>query len=67
MQIRKKGDEIKKKSSSETTGLISIQDGTDGHNFERDPPRDHPCQVWCNLVQQFQMRRFKCDLLSKYA
>jgi hypothetical protein len=25
MQIRKKGDEIKKKSSSETTGLISTK------------------------------------------
>jgi hypothetical protein len=35
-----------------------------GHNFERDPPRDHPCQVWFNLVQRFQRRRFKCDLLS---
>ena len=41
--------------------------GAVGHNFERDPPRDHPCQVWFNLVQQFQRRRFKCDLLSKYA
>jgi hypothetical protein len=30
-------------------------------------PRDHPCQVWFNLVPQFQRRRFKCDLLSKYA
>jgi hypothetical protein len=29
--------------------------------------RDHPCQVWFNLVQRFQRRRFKCDLLSKYA
>ena len=29
------------------------------------PPKDHPCQVWFNLVQQFQRRRFKCDLLSK--
>jgi hypothetical protein len=38
-----------------------------GHNFDRDPPRNHPCQVWFNLVQQFQRRRFKCDLLSKYA
>jgi hypothetical protein len=37
------------------------------HNFERDPNRDHPCQVWFNLVQRFQRRRFKCDLLSKYA
>jgi hypothetical protein len=41
--------------------------GPVGHNFERDPPRDHPCQVWFNLVQRFQRRRFKCDLLSKYA
>ena len=40
--------------------------GAVGHNFERDPPRDHLCQVWFNLVLQFQ-RRFKCDLLSKYA
>jgi hypothetical protein len=37
------------------------------HNFEGDPPRDYPCQVWFNLVQRFQRRRFKCDLLSKYA
>jgi hypothetical protein len=29
--------------------------------------RDHPCQVWFNLIQRFQRRRFKCDLLSKYA
>jgi hypothetical protein len=21
-----------------------------GHNIERNPPRDHPCQVWFNLV-----------------
>jgi hypothetical protein len=32
------------------------------HNFERDPPRDHPYQVWFNLVQRFQRRRFKCEL-----
>jgi hypothetical protein len=31
------------------------------------PPRDHPCRVWFNLVQRFQRRRFKCDLISKYA
>ena len=36
--------------------------GAVGPNFERDPSRDHPCQVWFNLVQRFQMRRFKCDL-----
>jgi hypothetical protein len=41
-----------------------MEDGAVGHNFERDPPRDHPCQVWFNLVQWFLRRRFKCDLLS---
>jgi hypothetical protein len=24
---------------------------------------EYPCQVWFNLVQRFQRRRFKCDLL----
>jgi hypothetical protein len=38
-----------------------------GHNIERDPHRDHPCQVWFNLVQRFLRRIFKCDLLQKYA
>ena len=38
-----------------------------GHNFEMGLPKDYPCQVWFNLVQRFQRRRFKCDLLSKYA
>jgi hypothetical protein len=46
---------------------FELEGGAVGHNFERDPPRDHLCQVWFNLVQQFQRRRFKCDLLSKYA
>jgi hypothetical protein len=27
----------------------------------------HPYQVWFNLVQQFLRRKFRCDLLSKYA
>jgi hypothetical protein len=31
-----------------------MEGGAVGHNFERDPPRDHPCQVWFNLVQWFQ-------------
>jgi hypothetical protein len=39
-----------------------MEGGAVGHNFERDPTRDHPCQVWINLVQRFQRRRFKCDL-----
>jgi hypothetical protein len=42
-----------------------MEGGPVGHNFERDPPRDHPYQVWFNLVQRFLRRRFKCDLLSK--
>jgi hypothetical protein len=45
---------------------IRKKDGVDGHKFERDPSRHHPCQVWFNLVQRFQRRSFKCDLLSKY-
>ena len=36
-----------------------------GHNFERDPPRDHPCQVRFNLIQRFQRRRFKCERLRR--
>ena len=32
-----------------------------GHNFERDPPKDYPSQVWFNSVQGFQRRRFKCE------
>jgi len=35
-----------------------MEGGAVGHNFERDSPRDHPCQVWFNLVQRFQRRRF---------
>jgi hypothetical protein len=45
-----------------------MEGGAVRHNFERDPPRDHPyCQFWFNLVQWFLRRRFKCDILSKYA
>jgi hypothetical protein len=35
--------------------------------IERGPPKDHPCQVYFNLVHRFQRKMFKCDLLSKYA
>jgi hypothetical protein len=34
-----------------------MEGGAVGHNFERDPPRDNPYQVWFNLVQWFQRRR----------
>jgi hypothetical protein len=33
-----------------------MEGGAVRHNFERDPPRDHPCQVWFNLVQRFQRK-----------
>jgi hypothetical protein len=42
-----------------------MEGGTVRHNFERDPPKDHPCQVWFNLVQGFQRRRFKCESLRR--
>ena len=42
-----------------------MEGGAVGHNFERDPPKDHPCQVWFNLVQGFQRRRFKCESLRR--
>ena len=42
-----------------------MEGGAVVHNFEREPPRDNPCQVWFNLVQQFQRRRFKCESLRR--
>jgi hypothetical protein len=36
-----------------------MEGGAVGHNFERDPLRAHPCQVWFNFVQRFLRRRFK--------
>jgi hypothetical protein len=44
-----------------------MESGAVGHNIERGPSKDHPSQICFNLVQQFQRRRFKCDLLSKKA
>jgi hypothetical protein len=38
-----------------------MEGGVVGSNFERDPPRGHPFQVWFNFVQWFQRRRFKRD------
>jgi hypothetical protein len=43
-----------------------MEGGAVGHNFEMGLPKDYPSQICFNLVQRFQ-RRFKCDLLSKYA
>jgi hypothetical protein len=50
LKIEKRGDEIL---------IVHCEGGAVGDKFERDPPRDHPCQVWFNLVQRFQRRRFK--------
>jgi hypothetical protein len=44
-----------------------MEGGAVGPNFEMGLPKDYPSQIWFNLVQRFQRRRFKCDLLSKYA
>jgi hypothetical protein len=46
---------------------LEWKSGAVGHNFEIGLPKDYPSQIWFNLVQRFQRRRFKCDLLSKYA
>jgi hypothetical protein len=43
-----------------------MKGGAGGHNIERGSPKDHPSQIWFNLVQRFQRRRFKCDPLLKY-
>jgi hypothetical protein len=43
-----------------------MEGGAVKHNFEMGLPKDYPSQIWFNLVQWFQRKRFKCDLLSKY-
>ena len=35
-----------------------------GHNFERGPSKDHSTKVWLQLVQWFQRRRLKCEMLT---
>jgi hypothetical protein len=27
-----------------------MEGGVVGHKFERDPPKDHPCQVWFSMA-----------------
>jgi hypothetical protein len=44
-----------------------MEGGAVGHNFEMGLPMDYRSQIWFNLVQRFQRRIFKSDLLSKYA
>jgi hypothetical protein len=33
-----------------------MEGGAVRHKFERDPPKDHPCRVWFNLGQRFQLQ-----------
>ena len=42
-----------------------MEGGAVGHNFERYPHKDHPCQVWFNLFQQFQLQ-LKFELIWTY-
>jgi hypothetical protein len=44
-----------------------IQDGADGHNFERGPPKDHSDKVWLKLAKWFLTRRFLNDFKLIYA
>ena len=43
-----------------------MEGGAVWHIIERGPHKDHPSQICFNLVQRFQRRRFKYDLLLKY-
>jgi hypothetical protein len=43
-----------------------MEGGAVGQNFERDPPRDHPCQVLFNLVQQFNCVSIMMSFLAYY-
>jgi hypothetical protein len=35
-----------------------------GHNFGREPPKDHSIKVWLQLAQWFLRRRLKCEMLT---
>jgi hypothetical protein len=38
-----------------------MEGGAVGQNYEMGLPMDYPGQIWFNLVQRFQRRRFKYD------
>ena len=50
-----------------------MEGGSVGHNFERDPPKDHPCQVWFRgfrgedlNVKVYDVRRTDgCQVMAK--
>jgi hypothetical protein len=35
-----------------------------GHNFGREPPKDHSIKIWLQLAQWFLRRRLKCEMLT---
>ena len=35
-----------------------------GHNFGREPSKDHSTKVWLQLAQWFLRRRLKCEMLT---
>jgi hypothetical protein len=43
-----------------------MEGGAVGHNFEMGLPKDYPCQVWFNLVQRFQRKRFGLIWFSSF-
>jgi hypothetical protein len=38
-----------------------MEGGAVRHNFERDPSKDNPCQVWCNLEMS---SNFNCSCMA---
>jgi hypothetical protein len=51
----KKKDYIKIFCYGQLTTFFFITAATfNGHNFERRPSKDHPTQIWFNLVQLFK-------------
>ena len=42
-----------------------MEGGAIRHNFEKGPSKDHPSQIWFNLILWFQKRRFKCGSLRR--
>ena len=41
-----------------------IQDGADGHNFERGPPKDYSDKAWLKLAKSFLTSRFLNDFFA---
>jgi hypothetical protein len=48
MKLKKKSSPLKLLSQSQPN--FAEQDGTAGHNFEREPPKDHSDKAWLKLA-----------------